>query len=110
MQGKAVTGILVVFFIGVASVDAKEGHISLNDIINKMKKELNLTDEQVDAIKPIVKESVQKREALWNDSESQAVFNKSNFRTEMNKLKEEENKKLSKILSEDQMKKLIEKQ
>lgn len=96
-------------FFGLSVAFAKEIQ-SLSDVLNKMKKELQLTDEQVEAIKPIIKENLAKRQKLFDSISGDPVINKSQFKIEMMKLKEEENEKLSKVLSKEQMKKLIDRQ
>ncbi len=94
----------------LAYAGTREGQQSFYDIVNKMKRELSLTEEQFEALKPIVKENMQKRLDLIGNFDGEATVSKSQQKIAMRKLKEEMNHKLSKFLTEGQMKKLIEKQ
>ena len=110
MGSKVTAGVLVTFFVLAASAYAQERQLSVNDVAVRMQKEVNLTDEQADAVKPIIKESMLKRRVFFDSMEGQASFNQANVRIAMRKFKEQENQQLSKVLSEEQMKKLIAKQ
>jgi hypothetical protein len=87
---------------------ANEGQI--NDLLHKMKTVLHLSEEQVETIKPIVKENLERRQEVMEGLQSEAVFNKSSYKREMLKLREEENQELSKVLTPEQMKILLNRQ
>jgi hypothetical protein len=76
----------------------------------KMKKELNLTDSQVYAIKPIIKDYLIKRSAVLEGMSGQGIIDHVAVKSTLKGLKEQEYQKLSKILSEDQMKRWINKE
>ena len=110
MRGGFLAGILVMVLIFAGSVYAKEDGQTFYDVVNRMKTELHLTATQVDAIKPILKENILKYHKFADSLEGQPSVDKKNFKMMMRKLKEEMNEKLSKVLSKEQMQKLIEKQ
>jgi hypothetical protein len=99
--------VLLGFILAVPTY-AKEGNVS--DIVTRMKNELHLTDEQAQKIVPIIKEGLLKRQFFADSLKSEITINKANVKSTMRKLKEEENEKLSKVLTEEQMTKLINKQ
>ncbi len=107
---KIVGYVLIILFISTASIYAQEPRVSLNEIVAKMKTDLNLTDDQVEAVKPIVKESLIKRQAFLQSLEGQTIINKIMVKATLHKLRKEENEELSKVLTKEQMQKRIEKQ
>jgi len=76
-----------------------------DEILAKMKTQLNLTDTQVNDVTPIIKEYAGRRQALMQIPETIFSPSKRSIRNQMKELKEEENKELSKVLTPDQMKK-----
>lgn len=78
--------------------------------VNKMKKELKLTDSQADAIDPIVKEYMSKRQAFIDEVAGQGVVDHVAIKSTFRALKENEYQKLGKVLSKDQMQGWIEKE
>jgi hypothetical protein len=78
--------------------------------VNKMQKVLNLTDSQVFAIHPIVKDYIVKREAFLQEVAGQGIIDHVAVKSTLKGLKDVEYQKLSKILSEDQMKKWIDRE
>ncbi len=86
MNKKQVVGILIIFFFLVVSAYAKQKlqpqqQSRANDIVAKMKKQLELTDKQVDGVKPIIE----------------------NYLLQEQQLALEEKKQLRKVLTGDQM-------
>jgi len=75
-----------------------------------MQKVLNLTDTQADAIRPIVKDYLLKRGALLEEIAGQGIVDHTSVKSTLKALKELEYQKLSKVLSEDQMKKWVDKE
>jgi hypothetical protein len=75
--------------------------------INKMTKVLHLTDRQAYAIRPIVKEYLTKRAAVLEGIAGEGIIDHVAVKSTLKGLKEDEYQKLSKILSEDQLKKWI---
>lgn len=78
--------------------------------VNKMKKELNLTDSQADAMRPIIKDYLTKRAAVLEEVAGEGIVDHVAVKGALKGLKEQEYQRLSKILSEDQMKKLTNKE
>jgi len=78
--------------------------------VNKMKTELNLSDSQADAIRPIVKDFLTKRDALLQEASGEGIVDHVSIKSTLKALKENEYHQLSKILSEDQMKEWINKE
>jgi hypothetical protein len=104
--------VLFLFLVLSASVFAQEGGVqsAVDYKANKMKKELNLDESQVVAIKPILKDYLTKREAFLQEVAGQGIIDHVAVKGTLKGLKEGEYQKLSKILDEDQMKKLINKE
>jgi hypothetical protein len=103
--------LLIAFYILLSSAAfGAEREISIHDVLKKMKNELQLSSEQETLIKPILKESLSYRQEIYEKYSSDAIFNKKAFKTEMLKFKEDENRRLSKVLTPEQMKKLLQKQ
>jgi hypothetical protein len=82
---------------------AQEKTPNVDDRVARMATELNLTDTQANAIKPIIAEYVTKREQVLQEAEAQAIIDHSALKSAMMVLKQDEYQKLSKILSEDQI-------
>ncbi len=78
--------------------------------INKMKKELHLTEDQADAVRPIIKDYMVKRQELLAQTNGQSLVDHDAFKSALKGLKDVERQALSKILSEEQMKTLINKE
>ena len=78
--------------------------------VNKMKTELKLTYDQANAIKPILKDYMIKHSSLLKDVAGQGIVDHVSVKGSLKALKDSEYQQLSKILSEDQMKKWINKE
>ena len=101
---------LAVFFVLSFSSFAKADPSSVDDIVAKMKTELNLTQQQIDAIKPIIREYVTARKQLIKSFRQQGLMDKDAVKSQMDQLKSVERQKLGQILGQDQMNKWIEKE
>ena len=90
-------------FAGVAvPVFAQEQPTGTADIVAKMQSKLNLTQDQVAAVTPIIDKYSSKREEL-RQSMKDGSADKDSIRSQMKQLKEDENQELSQVLSSDQM-------
>jgi len=70
-----------------------------------------LTQQQVDAVKPIIEEDIAKRAKLRQSVQDQGmIIDRDVMQSKIVKLDQEENQKLIQILTLDQMKKWIQKQ
>ena len=101
---------LAVLFVFTTSAYAQEKSSSADDLLEKMKTELNLTPQQVAALKPVVKENMAERKQLRQSLRQQGITDKATIKDQMDQLKAIENQRLSQILSADQMNKWIEKE
>ena len=87
MNRKRVVGVLIILFFLAVSAYAKQKQappqqqLSVDDIIAKMKIQLELTDKQADEVKPIIE----------------------NYLAKEKQLKLEEKKQLSKVLTDQQL-------
>ena len=101
--------ILFLFLVLSTSIFAQDVDVrsAVDYRANKMKKELNLTDSQAVAIKPIIKDYLVKREAFLQEAAGQGIIDHVAVKGTLKGLKEDEYQKLSRILSEDQMKKML---
>ena len=111
IRGRLACVLFLFLFLSVP-LFAQEGNVqsAVDYKANKMKKELNLTDSQAVAIKPILKDYLTKREAFLQEAAGQGIVDHVAVKGTLKGLKEGEYQKLSKILDEDQMKKLINKE
>ena len=78
--------------------------------VSKMKIELNLSDSQASAIKPILKDYILKHSAILQEVAGQGIVDHVAVKSTLKGLKIDEYQKLSKILNEDQMKKWVNKE
>jgi len=75
---------------------------SAADIVAKMQSKLNLTQDQVTAITPIIEKYSSQREELWQ-SMKDGSKDKESMRSQMKQLKTDESQELSQFLSAEQM-------
>jgi hypothetical protein len=78
--------------------------------VDKMKRELRLTDTQAEAIRPVIKDYWTKKEALLQDVAGQGIVDHVSVKNSLKALRDDEHQKLSKILTADQMKQWIDKE
>lgn len=97
--------LLVSFLFSGRLVCAQEEDKSVDGTMTRMKIQLNLTQEQVTAVKPIVEEYVSRSKDLMQSPESTFMPDKRRVRSQMKQLKEEEDERLGHVLTPDQMKK-----
>ena len=99
-----------ILFLLAGSVYAQES-TSVSDIVAKIQKELNLTQQQIDAVKPIIRENIAKREELRQSVEDQTmIIDRDIIQSKIEQLDQDEDQKLSQILTRDQMNKWVQKQ
>ena len=89
---------------------AQEKTANVDDRVAQMATELNLTDAQVSAVKPIIAEYITKRGRVLEEAEGGVFVDHAALRSTMMALKQIEYQKLGKILSEDQMRRLKQKE
>jgi len=75
---------------------------SADERIQHMKERLELTDEQVAKILPILQEIKEKRQELFENKKAQA---RDNFRTQMKQIMEKNDSRISALLNEEQKEK-----
>jgi hypothetical protein len=102
MGMKAICVCLMFLFFTVLPVFAQDQPPSADDIVSKMQSTLNLTQDQVAAITPIIEKYTSKREELRQGAEDGTV-DRSDMRNQMKQLKEDEKQELSQTLSADQL-------
>jgi len=104
-------GIGIFFFLMVLTVSVlaqdEDFQSSLNYKVDKMKKELSLTESQAAAIGPIIKEYLTKRSTILQEVAGEGVVDHVSVKATLKALKEEEYQKLNKVFSADQMKEWI---
>ena len=112
MIHKCLACVLFLFFALSAFVFAQEGdeRSAVDYKVHKMKTELKLTDSQADAIRPVIKDYLIKRRAILEEISGQGIIDHVTVKGTLKGLRENEYQKLSKILSEDQMKKWVNKE
>lgn len=103
MRIKTIAGILIVlFFTAVSGYTQGYQPPSADDIITKMKGELNLTDEQVSQIKPIIENEIQQQQAIKEQAKSQGT-DRETVKSQLQTLRNDTESKLSQYLSQDKM-------
>ena len=110
MNNKMMGYVLAVFLSIGASVYAQDLQLSVNDRVARMARELNLTDAQAAAVKPIIKEYMTKCEAVLQEAQAEAIIDRAALKSAIESLKRDQYQKLGKILSEDQLKKWVQKE
>lgn len=112
--------ILTIFLISVFVMDANarrgmqsNGHSaseeppSADDIIEKMRAQVNLTKEQYYSLKPIIENNIIKRQQLMQDLKKEGVSDRGIIKNTMEELEKEENQKIARVLTKDQMDKWV---
>ena len=85
---------------------AQEEDKNAYEVLARMKTQLNLTNTQIIVVKPIIQEYIYKCRELMQYPENILTPSGRRIHSQMKKLKEEENKELSRVLTPDQMKKM----
>ena len=105
MKDKAIIGYLLVILLSLGTfVYAQDEQPAIDDILASMKAELDLTQAQADAVKPIIEEYTAKRYQARESLKEQGVTDKNTILSRMEQLREEEGQKLIHVLTPDQMK------
>ena len=120
MMRKLMSAILCIFIMSIFVLDVNaqwgvrggrhkdsEQPPSADDIIAKMKTQVNLTKEQADTLKPIIENNIIKRQQLMQDLKDKGITDRGIIKNTMEELGKEENQKLSQILTKDQMDKWV---
>jgi uncharacterized protein (DUF2235 family) len=83
---------------------SSDGHQppSVEDIVAKLQSKLNLTQDQVTAVTPIIEKYSSKRQDLRQSMED-GTADKDTIRSQMKQLKADQTQELSQVLSSDQL-------
>ena len=93
--------ILMALFCLRGPVFAQDGPPGPDEIMAKMQEKLKLTQDQTDAVKPIVEKYSTKRQELRQNAED-GTTDRGSMRTQMKKLREDEGQELGQVLSLEQ--------
>jgi hypothetical protein len=96
---------MIILISGAVSVYSHEGPMTIDEQIVRMKSDLNLTDAQALAIKPIMQEVMAKYRTLMSGRNDRQSMEES-FPAQQ-ALRDEENAKFSKIFTADQLKRWL---
>ena len=109
---KSLACVLFLFLVLTASVSAQDDDMqsAVDYKLSKMKISLKLTDSQIAAIKPIIKDYLTKRNTYLQEMTNKGIIDHVAVKGSLKELKEDEHQKLSRILTEDQMKAWIDKE
>jgi hypothetical protein len=99
-----------VAFSTTVYAQAQEKSPSVDDRVAKMATELSLTDAQTQAVKPIIAEYITKRDKVLEEVEGEAIVDHAALRSTMTALKKDEYQKLGKVLSEDQLRRWVQRE
>ena len=112
MSCKFLVYILFSFLVlsGVVSAQEDDFRSNVDYKVSKMTKELTLTESQASSIRPIIKEYLAKREEVLEATVGQGIIDHVSVKSALKAIREKEYQELSKVLNEDQMKKLINKE
>lgn len=105
MNNKIIGYVLTVFvaFSTPVYAQAQDNAPNVDDRVARMATELNLTEIQTNAVKPIIAEYITKREKILEEAEGELVLDHAALKSTMRALKQVEYQNLSKVLSEDQV-------
>jgi hypothetical protein len=103
-------GILAALFSLAACAYAQDEILSVDERVNAMKAELNLTQAQADQVKPIMQKYADKRQDITDSLKGMVSVDNNAVLHKMEKLREEEGQELGKVLTDDQMRKWNNKQ
>ena len=101
---------LAIFYIFILPTYSQAEFLSLDDIVAKMKTKLSLTQQQVDAVKPIIQGYMSARKGLIQNFRQQGLTDKDALKSPIDQLKSVERQKLSQVLSQSQMDKWLERE
>jgi hypothetical protein len=101
---------LFVLYILILPTQSQAGILSCDDIVTKMNTELKLTQQQSDAVRPIVQQYVTARKQLILSFRQQLLTDKDAINSQMDQLKTVERHKLARVFSQDQMSKWLERE
>jgi len=102
MTMKSIGACLMVLFFLTVPVFAQDQSPSAQDIAAKMQSNLNLTQDQVTAVGPIIEKYATKRGEL-RQSMQDGTADQDSIKAQMKQLKEDEKQELSQFLSADQL-------
>lgn len=112
MNMKAICACLMVLFFVTIPVYAQDQSSSddrqppsADDIVAKMQSKLNLTQDQVAAVTPIIEKYSSKRDELRQSMED-GTGDRDSIRSQMKQLKADQNQELAQVLSATQMSQL----
>lgn len=109
MKNKIISYFFIIHFFLIVSAYAQEKS-DADNVVAKMETVLNLTQQQVDLLKPIVKEYTARRHQIIQNFKEKGTFDKSVLYIKLKQLKEEENQKLGQVFTQVQMKQWIDHQ
>jgi ABC-type uncharacterized transport system ATPase component len=101
---------LAVFFVLSFSSFARAQLDSVDDTVAKMTTKLNLTPQQIDAVKPIIQGYKSAPKQLIQSFRQQGLTDKDALKNQIDQLKGVERQKLSQVLSQSQMDKWLERE
>lgn len=101
---------LAVFFVSSFLSFARAQLDNVDDVTARMTKELNLTTQQIDAVKSIIQGYMSARKQLIQSFRQQGLTDKDDLKSQIDQLKGIERQKLSQVLSQSQMDKWIERE
>lgn len=101
---------LAVFFVLSFFSFARAQLDGVDDAVAKMTKVLNLTAQQIDAVKPIIRGYMSARKQLIQSFRQQGLTDKDALKSQIDQLKNVERQKLGQVLTQDQIDKWLEKE
>ena len=112
MSRKTLAGVLFFVLVLGTVVFAQEQDVdsAVENKINKMQRVLDLSDIQAIGIKPVIKEYLIRRQTVLNDAEGQGIVDHVAIQDTFKALKQNEYQKLGKVLTQEQLKKWIDKE
>ena len=81
-------------------------HMDVEHRLGAMQKQLNLTPDQVDKIRPMLQEEHQKIEALREQNQNSGSTDRSSFMSGMHQIRKDSMKRIEAVLTPDQTTKL----
>ena len=103
MMMKVMYSLLMVFlFVAMPVLAQGQESKAATDFVTKLQPRLNLTEDQMTAITPIIKKYMSKRKELQQSAQD-GTIDRSTVHAQMGQLREDQNQELYQILSINQM-------
>ena len=111
MKRSSLFVIVALLFSAALALQAAQGqgrgrHMDVERRLGQMQKQLNLTSDQVDKIRPILQDQNRKIEELRANHQNDGSTDRSSFMNEIRQIRQDSMKRIEAVLTPDQVTKL----